>query len=372
MLYNINYFSVYNSIFYQICVLQLDTRGMNYKKWIKVLLLVIVVLFTLLAGKLLWWIYSPSVVIENSKDNYINIPTGSEYEDVRKIVINRGLVRNIKAFDWVAKRKNYSNFINPGYYELENGLNNNDLFNLLRSGAQTPVNLVFNNIRSLKRLSGIVAEQIEADSSEIIDLLLDEDYISQFKFTPETILGAFIPNTYEFYWNTSASGFVERMIDEYEKFWNKKRKDKAVAKNLTIKQVSTLASIVDGETIKENEKNRIAGVYLNRLKRGIRLQADPTVLFAIGDFARNRVLKADLQVDSPYNTYKYAGLPPGPISVPSVSGIDAVLNAEDHSFLYFCARADMSGFHHFSKSLREHNRYAYKYRQALNKLKIMN
>ncbi|MCK4701200.1 MAG: endolytic transglycosylase MltG, partial [Bacteroidales bacterium] len=132
------------------------------------------------------------------------------------------------------------------------------------------------------------------------------------------------------------------------------------------------ASIVDAETIKETEKTRIAGVYLNRLKRGIRLQADPTILFAIGDFSRNRVLKADLLVDSPYNTYRHAGLPPGPISVPSVSGIDAVLNAEDHSFLYFCARADMSGYHHFSKSLREHNRYAQKYRQALNKLKIMN
>jgi len=342
------------------------------KKWIKFLLLVIVVLFILIAGKLLWWIYSPSVVIENSKDNYINIPTGSEYEDVRKIVAYRGLVKNIKAFDWVAKRKNYSNFIHPGHYEFEDGLNNNDLINLLRSGIQTPVNLIFNNIRSLERLSSIVAYQIEADSSEIIDLLFDENYISQFKFSHETVVGAFIPNTYEFYWNTSASGFFERMVDEYEKFWNKERKDKAAAKNLTIKQVSTLASIVDRETIRETEKTRIAGVYLNRLKRGIRLQADPTIIFAIGDFSRNRVLKADLLVDSPYNTYRYAGLPPGPISVPSVSGIDAVLNAEDHSFLYFCARADMSGYHHFSKSLREHNRYARKYRKALNKLKIMN
>ncbi len=341
------------------------------KKGIKSFLLVIVVLFILVAGKLLWWIYSPCVVIENSKDNYINIPTGSEYEDVRKIVADRGLVKNIKAFDWVAKRKNYSNFIHAGHYEFEDGLNNNDLINLLRSGIQIPVNLIFNNIRSLERLSGIVAGQIEADSSEIINLLLDENYISQFGFTHETVMGAFIPNTYEFYWNTSASGFVERMVDEYEKFWNKERKDKVEAKSLTIKQVSTLASIVDRETVRETEKTRIAGVYLNRLKRGIRLQADPTIIFAIGDFSRNRVLKADLLVDSPYNTYRHAGLPPGPISVPSVSGIDAVLNAEDHSFLYFCARADMSGYHHFSKSLREHNRYAQKYRQALNKLKIM-
>ncbi len=331
-----------------------------------------VVLFVLITGKLLWWIYSPCVVIENSKDNYINIPTGSEYEDVRKIVADHGLVKNIKAFDWVAKRKNYSNFIHAGHYEFKDGLNNNDLINLLRSGIQIPVNLIFNNIRSLERLSGIVACQIEADSSEIINLLLDENYISQFGFTHETVMGAFIPNTYEFYWNTSASGFVERMVDEYEKFWNKERKDKVAAKSLTIKQVNTLASIVDRETVRETEKTRIAGVYLNRLKRGIRLQADPTIIFAIGDFSRNRVLKADLLVDSPYNTYRHAGLPPGPISVPSVSGIDAVLNAEDHSFLYFCARADMSGYHHFSKSLREHNRYAQKYRQALNKLKIMN
>ncbi|MCD6564759.1 MAG: endolytic transglycosylase MltG [Bacteroidales bacterium] len=342
------------------------------KKGIRYFLLVIVVLFVLITGKLLWWIFSPSVVIENLNDNYINIPTGSEYEDVRKIIIDGSLIKNIKAFDWVAKRKNYSSFIHPGHYEFKDGLNNNDLINLLRSGIQTPVNLIFNNIRSLEKLSSIVAGQIEADSSEIIDLLLDENYISQFKFSHETVMGAFIPNTYEFYWNTSASGFVERMIDEYEKFWNKERKDKATDKSLTIKQVSVLASIVDGETVRETEKTRIAGVYLNRLKRGIRLQADPTIIFAIGNFSRNRVLKADLQVDSPYNTYKYAGLPPGPISIPSVSGIDAVLNAEDHSFLYFCARADMSGYHHFSKSLREHNRYAYKYRQALNKRRIMN
>lgn len=341
-------------------------------KGFKYIILVSFVLLALVSGKLLWWIYSPSVVIENSKNNYINIPTGSEYEDVRKIIADRGLVKNIKAFDWVAKRKNYNNFIHSGHYEFEDGLNNNDLINLLRSGIQTPVNLIFNNIRSLERLSSIVAYQIEADSSEITDLLLDENYISQFKFSHETVMGAFIPNTYEFYWNTSASGFIERMIDEYEKFWNKERKDKAAAKSLTIKQVSTLASIVDGETVRETEKTRIAGVYLNRLKRGIRLQADPTIIFAIGDFSRNRVLKADLLVDSPYNTYRHAGLPPGPISVPSVSGIDAVLNAEDHSFLYFCARADMSGYHHFSKSLREHNRYAQKYRQALNKLRIMN
>ena len=342
------------------------------KKGFKYIILVSFVLLALVAGKLLWWIFSPGIVIENSKDNYINIPTGSEYEDVRKIIVDRELVRNIIAFDWVAKRKNFSNFIIPGHYEFEEGMNNNDFVNLLRSGAQTPVNLIFNNIRSLEKLSIVVAGQIEADSSEIIDLLLDENYISQFKFSHKTVMGAFIPNTYEFYWNTSATGFFERMIDEYEKFWNKERKDKAAAKNLTIKQVSVLASIVDGETVRETEKTRIAGVYLNRLKRGIRLQADPTIIFAIEDFSRNRVLKADLQVDSPYNTYRYAGLPPGPISVPSVSGIDAVLNAEDHSFLYFCARADMSGYHHFSKSLREHNRYAYKYRQALNKRKIMN
>lgn len=320
----------------------------------------------------MWWVYSPNVTLENATDNYINIATGSEYEDVRKMVVNQGLVRNIKSFDWVAEKKNYRNFIHPGHYEFEDGMTNNDLINLLRSGIQTPVSVIFNYIRSLEKLAGTVAGQIESDSSEIIKLLLDENYILQFGFTHETVLGAFIPNTYEFYWNTSASGFMERMVNEYRRFWNKERKSRAKAIDLALNQVSTLASIVDAETVKETEKTRIAGVYLNRLKRGIRLQADPTIIFAIGDFSRNRILKADLLVDSPYNTYRHAGLPPGPISAPSVSGIDAVLNAEDHSFLYFCARADMSGYHHFSKSLREHNRYALKYRQALNKLGIMN
>lgn len=342
------------------------------KKGFKFVILVIGVLLALEAGKLLWWVYSPNVTLENATDNYINIATGSEYEDVRKMIVNRGLVRNIKSFDWVAEKKNYRNFIHPGHYEFEDDMTNNDLINLLRSGIQTPVSVIFNNIRSLEKLAGTVAGQIEADSSEIIKLLLDENYISQFGFTHETVLGAFIPNTYEFYWNTSASGFMERMVNEYRRFWNKERKSRAEAIDLALNQVSTLASIVDAETVKETEKTRIAGVYLNRLKRGIRLQADPTIIFAIGDFSRNRILKADLLVDSPYNTYRHAGLPPGPISVPSVSGIDAVLNAEDHSFLYFCAKADMSGYHHFSKSLREHNRYALKYRQALNKLGIMN
>jgi len=249
-------------------------------------------------------------------------------------------------------------------------LSYNALIDLLRSGRQSPVNVTFNNIRTLNDLAGRVGGKIEADSAEIINFLSDPDNYAKDGFTKDNIIAVFIPNTYEFFWNTSASEFYDRMLKEYKKFWNKDRLARAKEKNLDPLEVSILASIIDDEVTKADEKPKIAGVYLNRLKRGIPLQACPTIKFALNDFTITRVLTKHLSFESPYNTYKYRGFPPGPIGCPSIEGIEAVLDAEDHDYLYFAAKADFSGYHNFSRTLSEHNRYAADYQRELNRRRI--
>lgn len=241
---------------------------------------------------------------------------------------------------------------------------------MLRAGRQVPVKVQFHNIKTLEDFASAISTQIEPDSSSLINLINDDEYISEFGFNQQTIYSMFIPNTYEVYWNTKADDFIKRMYSEYNNFWNNKREAKLQDIGMTKIEVSTLASIVDEETYINDEKKTIAGVYINRLNKGIRLQADPTVKFAVGDRAIKRVLTKHLEINSPYNTYKHAGLPPGPINIPSISGIDAVLNYEKHSYYYFCARADFSGYHHFSKTLTQHLRYAREYQRLLNKNRV--
>jgi UPF0755 protein len=245
-------------------------------------------------------------------------------------------------------------------------MSNNDIINMLRGGLQSPIRVTFNNIRDVDMLAGRIASQIEADSISISNLLHDNQYINQLGFNSYTIPALFLPDTYEFYWSTDAEGFVVRMFQEYNKFWTNERIQQAQAKGLTPIQVSTLASIVNKETNMSNEMPRVAGVYLNRLKSNWLLQADPTLVFAWNDFTIKRVLDRHKEIESPYNTYKYAGLPPGPICIPSIAAIKAVLNAEDHHYYYFCAKEDFSGYHNFAKTLAEHNRNAAKHQQALN------
>jgi UPF0755 protein len=232
------------------------------------------------------------------------------------------------------------------------------------------VNVTFNNVRTLYDLAGKIGGQISADSAGIINFLSDSANYSDDSFTRENIISVVIPNTYKFFWNTDPEELYLRMLKENRKFWNDERKSKAEAIDLTPAGVSTLASIVDEEVSKSDEKPRIAGVYLNRLKRGIPLQADPTIKFALNDFSLTRILTRHLNIDSPYNTYINGGLPPGPIGCPTIGSIDAVLNAEKHDYLYFVAKADFSGYHQFSRTLSEHNRYAAMYQRELNKRKI--
>lgn len=303
-------------------------------------------------------------------ESVLFIPEGAGYEQAMDTIEANLEIKNLKALKWVAGKKKYPVLVKPGKYVINRALSNNDLINLLRGGRQTPVRITFNNIRTLNELAGKIGGQIEADSTEIMAFFSDPENYSGDGFKPETVISVFIPDTYEFYWNTSARKLYIRMLREYNRYWNRDRIRKSEEIGLSPVEVSTLASIVDEEALKNDEKPRIAGVYMNRLKRGMPLQADPTIKFAINNFNVKRILYRHLETDSPYNTYKYAGLPPGPIACPSINGLEAVLNAEKHDYLYFAARPDFSGYHNFSRTLSEHNMNARRYQNELNRRRI--
>jgi UPF0755 protein len=314
-------------------------------------------------------LFGYNVKPSNQKAN-LYIPSGSTYIQVLDTLTANLDIKNYKIFGWIAAKKRYPDLIKSGRYVIDREITYNGLINLLRSGNQTPVKVTFNNVRYLTDLARKVGGQIEADSAELIEFLKNPENYSNDGFTREDVISVFIPNTYEFFWNTDAKGFYERMHKEYSRFWNDERLNKAKALNLSQTEVSILASIIDDEVTKADEKPRIAGVYLNRIRRRIPLQACPTIKFALNDFSITRVLNEHLTVNSPYNTYKYRGFPPGPIGCPTIEGIEAVLNAENHDYLYFAAKADFSGYHNFSRTLSEHNRYAAEYQRELNRRKI--
>ncbi len=342
-------------------------------KKVKYTLIVIFLLFVL-AGVVLSSYYRDiflsNINLGEKKELFIHIPTGADMDSVLHLFEESGCVENLSSLEWVMNKKHYASLVKSGRYRLTSGLSNNDLVNMLRSGSQTPIVITFNNTRTLEEFAGKIGRQIEADSLGILNFLRDESNLKQYGFKPETIIGLFIPNSYQVYWNMTPKAFTDKMYKEYMTFWNADRMKKAKALNLTPIEVSTLASIVDEETIKNDEKARVAGVYINRLKRGMKLDADPTLKFACGDFSMRRVLNKHKKVDSPYNTYKYAGLPPGPIRQASISGLNSVLNYEKHQYLYFCASPEFNGYHIFARSLREHNNNANKYQRALNRQRI--
>ena len=305
------------------------------------------------------------------KYTYVYIPTGSDFQDMEKILNEKGVISNTQMFEWVAEQKNLSKHIHPGKYRIERKMSLNRIINLLRSGEQAPIRLTINShIRFVRQIAGIAGKKLETDSAAIMDEIYRRNFMVAEGFNRYTIVGMFLPNTYEYFWNTSASGFLDRMKSEYDKFWNQERLQKAKSLKMSPQEVITLASIVQLEILKSDEKKRIAGVYINRLKKGMLLQADPTVIYANGNFDVRRVTREMTKIDSPYNTYKYTGLPPGPICVPALSTIDAVLNYEHHNYIYFCAKADFSGYHSFAKTLAQHNQNARRYQRALNKRKI--
>ncbi len=280
-------------------------------------------------------------------------------------------LKDQKSFVWVAEKKNYPNKIRAGKFKITKGMSNDDLVDHLRGGKAETVNLTFNNQDAFDKLAGRVANQIEADSVSVLTAMTDESFFKKHDFNPKTALVMYIPNSYDFYWNTSAEEFRDKMQKEYHRFWNKKRLEKAKKQNLTPVEVSILASIVQKETATVSERPTVAGLYLNRLRDFWPLQADPTIIFAMKqkygeETDIKRVLNKDLTIDSPYNTYSNFGLPPGPIGMPDISSIDAVLNPAQHKYYYMCASVENIGKHVFAKSLQEHNINANKYQKWVN------
>jgi UPF0755 protein len=321
-------------------------------------------------GRIYDGVYGANLSVSGDEAVFLYIPSNSVFRDVCLRLEEAGL-QDIESFRRVAGRMNYPSKVKAGRYRLVDGMSNVDIVRMLRSGRQIPVKVVFNNIRLDTQLAGAVTQNIEADSASLMALLTDSAYLAEhFKLTPQTALSICIPNTYEFFWNTSAGGFLERMSKEHERFWNESRREKARAAKLTPLQVTIIASIIEEETQKDDEKPLMAGVYINRLNRGMLLQACPTLKYALGDFTIKRVLNRHKEVQSPYNTYIHSGLPPGPICIPSIASIDAVLNYSKHDYLFFSAREDFSGYHHFARTLAEHNRNSGEYQKKLNKKKI--
>jgi UPF0755 protein len=314
--------------------------------------------------------YAPNVTSQE-ETAYFYVHPGADFNEVLDSLRSRKILKDEQTFVAVALRKNYPDNIRAGRYKLTVGMNNGALVHVLISGMQEPVRLTLSgNIRTNRRLAVLLSRHIQPDSLEILQALNDAQRTEAYGFTPATIMGMFIPNTYEVYWTISVEALMQRMKKEYDAFWNDERREKATAMQFTPQEVVTLASIVCEETLKADEMPRVAGVYVNRLKKKIPLQADPTLKFAAGNFAMRRVLSRYKAIDSPYNTYKYAGLPPGPICVPPPVAIDAVLHYEQHQYLYFCAKADFSGYHNFSKTLAQHNQYAREYQQTLSQNRI--
>ncbi|MGD1846829.1 MAG: endolytic transglycosylase MltG [Salibacteraceae bacterium] len=333
------------------------------------------ILVLLAGGGFVGWqayqaIYQPNVVLEDNDSPYVYIATGDDFQKVSAQLYERKMILNRSSFEWVAEQKKYTGHVRPGRYKVEAGMTNSELVNLLRSGKQEPVKLVFHNVRTLPDLAGRIARQIEADSTKLVSAMLSTESAREYGFNEHSFRSMFIPNTYQLNWNTSAKQFLDRMAREFKVFWNEKRKMKARELNLQQSEVHTLASIVEEETSKREEAPRIAGVYVNRLRKGMPLQADPTLKWAIGDFTIKRLLDKDKEINSPYNTYKYRGLPPGPIRLADTRYIDAVLDYERHDYLYFCAREDFSGYTNFAKTYAQHLVNARRYQRALNQRKI--
>lgn len=298
---------------------------------------------------------------------YIYIDRDDNIDSVYHKIIVTGQPKQMFGFEYQAKKNNYAEHIRTGKYAIKPGDNMRYLYRRLSMGYQTPINLTVGSVRTLDRIARNTGRQLMIDSIEVARLLTDTTYIRSIGYTKETLPALFIPNTYEVYWDMSAEDFMQRMVKENKAFWNEKRMKQAEAIGLTPIEVSTLASIVEEETANAAEKPMVAGLYINRLKRGMLLQADPTVKYSMQDFALKRILYKHLEVDSPYNTYKYAGLPPGPIRVPSFQGLESVLNYTKHNYLYMCAKEDFSGTHNFATNSAQHAANARRYQQALNR-----
>jgi len=340
------------------------SKGISFKA--KILFATLALLFIVIAGTGINYylkFFKPNV---SANQDFLYILTGSDFKDVYSIIATENIVKDTISFLNAAQNMDYPVKVKPGRYRLKKDMSNRSLINMLKAGNQEPVKISFQNVRLKHTLAGMISKKIESDSASISRLLDSAVFVEKYGFNTENVYTMFIPNSYEIYWNSNPEKFFLRMHDEYLKFWNANRKAKASLINLSQQEVSILASIVDSEALNDSEMPRIAGLYMNRLQKGMRLEADPTVIFAANDFTIRRVLNKHLRINSPYNTYLNNGLPPGPITMPSINAIDAVLNYEKHDYIYMCAKEDFSGYHNYASNLSQHLQNARKFQEALN------
>lgn len=326
----------------------------------------IILILLLIGGYAAWQVFGPTVSVPEGK--YFYVKTGSVYSDVKQSLVEKKLINNTFFFDLIAKQLKYPQRVKAGRYRIKTGTSVLGLVRMLRSGSQEPVNLVINKLRLKEDLAQKIAANFETDSISVMQVLNNPDNLRKYGVNSNTVMTTVIPNTYSIYWNTSPQKIMDKLYAEKQKFWNAARLEKVKKLNLTPEQVYTMASIVEEETNKEGDKGKIASVYMNRIATGMRLQADPTVKFALKNFALTRILHGHLATQSPYNTYQNTGLPPGPICTPSVKTIDAVLNAPQTNYIYFVAKPDFNGYSNFATTYQEHLVFAKAYQQALDSL----
>jgi len=329
--------------------------------------LVIIIVFGFIGYSYYAKYFSPNVT---GNQEYLYIHTGATFSDVLKTINDQNIVKDTSTFYSAAQGMHYISRVKPGRYHLHDGMSNRKLINMLASGTQEPVTLSFHNLRLKEQFAGFVGKKIEPDSTAILNLLDSGAFVKQYGFTTDNVYTMFLPNTYQLYWNTSPEKFFKKMHAAYEKFWTGEKRTKAAALNLDPIRVTILASIVDAEALHDDEMPTIAGLYINRLKKGMKLESDPTIIFAENDFTIHRVLSRYLSINSPYNTYIHTGLPPGPIMMPSTNAINAVLDYRKSDYIYMCAKEDFSGYHNFATNMADHLINAHKYQQALNERNI--
>jgi len=316
-------------------------------------------------------VWAVNTTMDSDEEVIFYVPTGATYPEVIDSLQSADILKDLEDFEWVAEKKNYPSLVKPGRYLLKGKMTNNELVNKLRAGDQDPIRITLHNISGIYELAGQLGQKLEPDSLSFLSLFKSSEALSAFGVDEQTVTAYFLPNTYEVWWNTSATAFLKRMRKEFDKYWTESRIQKANQLDLTPVEVVTLASIVEKETVKPDEKPMVAGLYLNRLERGMLLQSDPTSVYGYKLDYPNQVIKRvynkHIRYDSPYNTYIYAGLPPGPIKIPALSSVDAVLDYDDHNYIFMAADPDRPGYHNFATNLRQHNINARKYQQWANR-----
>lgn len=334
-----------------------------------IIALVLIIIVSLIATGVFYYMryFGPNVT---GKQEYLYIHTGATFNDVFADMNKEGILSDSVSFKDAATNMHYVHNVKPGRYRLHEGMSNRKLINLLKSGTQEPVSVAIKNFRLKEEFAGFMAKKLEPDSASIINLLDSADYVKKFGFTTQDVYTMVLPNTYQFKWNSSPHKIFSKLYSEYQKFWTPERKLKAAEIKLNPIKVTILASIVDAEALHDSEMPTIAGLYLNRMKKGMKLEADPTVIFALHDFSIHRVLRAQLETNSPYNTYMYTGLPPGPIMMPSLNAINAVLDYKHSDYIYMCAKPDFSGYTNFASTVAQHQINARAFQEALNKRNI--